>query len=188
MGVWTDEVTAMVKAEWRKGTSANVCARMANARFGCGLSRNAVVGKMFRLKVAHPGRVDELRCPTAASRRAMDKAARKAERERRALERARMTEAQREADRIARERAEQARKLPWLPLSGSTPRPLEEHTACQCLWPIGSFPNFTFCCEPVQDGKSYCRTHQRMSIARDQPRRLTARDAAWVSREFRRAA
>lgn len=187
--VWNDQaVVARTVALWKGGYSAGRIAVMLRSDHGVSVTRNAVIGKLHRLRMTDRGDPRFSLPSAAAERSAARKAAQRAEAERRKAERARLTEAQREADRLAREAAERAKRAPWLALSGSNPLVLEQRCSGQCAWPIGEHPNFTFCCEPVQDGKSYCRTHQRMSIARDQPRRLAARDAAWVSGEYRRSA
>lgn len=192
--VWNDQaVVARAVALWKGGYSAGRIAVMLRNEHGVSVTRNAVIGKLHRLRMTDRGDPRFSLPSEAAERSAARKAAQRAEAERRKAERrkaerARLTEAQREADRLAREAVEHAKRAPWLALSGSNPLVLEQRCSGQCAWPIGEHPNFTFCCEPVQDGKSYCRTHQRMSIARDQPRRLAARDAAWLSGERRRAA
>jgi len=187
--VWNDQaVVARAVALWKGGYSAGRIAVMLRNEHGVSVTRNAVIGKLHRLRMTDRGDPRFSLPSEAAERSAARKAAQRAEAERRKAERARLTEAQREADRLAREAVEHAKRAPWLALSGSNPLVLEQRCSGQCAWPIGEHPNFTFCCEPVREGRSYCGVHHRMSIAKDQPRRLAARDAAWVSGEYRRAA
>ena len=45
------------------------------------------------------------------------------------------------------------------PLEGSNPKPLWEHNAGQCRWPVG---DKLYCCNPLGDHHVYCQTHARI--------------------------
>ena len=45
------------------------------------------------------------------------------------------------------------------------PRPATILKGGECCWPIGEpgKPDFKFCCEPAEFGKSYCKTHRKIA-------------------------
>lgn len=50
----------------------------------------------------------------------------------------------------------------WLPLPGSTPVPLAEHTT-GCRWPCGNDRPFLCCNEAVAEGSVYCPHHDAVA-------------------------
>lgn len=53
----------------------------------------------------------------------------------------------------------------WLALPGTDPKPLGDHKAGQCIWPIGSDDEpFRFCCAPLDPKGTYCPTHRAMAF------------------------
>lgn len=69
---------------------------------------------------------------------------------------------------------------------------LPELTASTCHWPIDMHPMHecdafaAFCGADVRSGRNYCDEHHAAAIRPIQPRPLTARDAAFFTRERRR--
>ena len=52
------------------------------------------------------------------------------------------------------------------------PRPSTFLKGGECCWPIGDpkTPDFKFCCEPTEFGKSYCRKHRKIAyVPRTRP-------------------
>lgn len=65
----------------------------------------------------------------------------------------------------------------WLPLPGTTPRPLEQHRTGECLWPVGQNPTL-FCCADVKDDGNWCPTHRALGYKPRQPPAFNGRKHA----------
>ena len=66
-----------------------------------------------------------------------------------------------------------ARPDAWDALEGTTPRPLHEHQAGQCLWPVGPEDGpALFCCADVDPKGVYCTAHRALSYKPTPPLRL----------------
>lgn len=131
---WTEHRTEMLRNMWTAGASAS---EIANALGGT--TRNAVIGKINRLKL-----------PTRRMQgRDMDHAQRRA--------------AEARAPRPKLDPEPEIRTDAWSPLPGTNPVALEHVTGCR--WPIGDplSPDFCMCNAQRVEGSSYCRDHKRLS-------------------------
>ena len=155
---WTDDRIELLKARWSQGASA----RQISEEFGCGMTRNAVLGKLHRLGIAR------------GSRHAV--AGRKAS----AAERARRSDSgllrPPPAPDMGGLRPRQQRSVPaWVrdakpyiddPLLDvavptSQRRSFLELDNRTCRWPIGDpgKPDLQFCGAEPREGKPYCAPH-----------------------------
>ncbi len=157
--VWTEERVTRLKDDWAAGLSGTDIAN----RLGCGLSRNAVIGKIHRLGLS--GRVLHFR---RAKPRTGDNIWRKKNRRNRLrtiaeyMEAARLGDLGDNAARVVDVDVPVAERIQNLD-------DLEPH---HCRWPYGDNP-FTFCGRPKMLGKSYCPGHvlQSMPAPKDAPQR-----------------
>jgi GcrA cell cycle regulator len=140
--VWTDERVDRLKSLWREGLSASQVARVLG-----GVSRNAVIGKLHRLKLT--GSRPTLPRPRRA---APPRAGRPA---------LRLTP--RRLDRLAAPIVSAAPEGPGLFRCFAELKP-----RC-CKWPIGdpAGADFSLCGRPT-DGRPYCPGHHQLA---HQPRR-----------------
>jgi GcrA cell cycle regulator len=166
---WTEERVELLKKLWLEGLSASQIA----AALGDGVTRNAVIGKVHRLKLS--GRAK----PVSAAPRARSSARPGGRRvapsgggstglsllmKRRTLAPAPMQGAT--ALKISEEVDVETLALPqaqelFIPVEQRlTLLQLNENT---CKWPIGDplTPEFYFCGQHAEDGKPYCEFHSR---------------------------
>lgn len=140
---WPDEAVELLKRRWNDGASGSEIAR----EIGQGVTRNAVVAKVHRLKLAK--RVTPAAAPKPRPLKRHGNAG------------------QPQAAAIVHNLT--MRKLPTLPLPMEDGvdvthllglQQLTEHT---CKWPHGDplTPDFGFCGNPAQPGSPYCPTHHR---------------------------
>lgn len=143
---WTDESVATAKKLWAEGCSASVIAQQLG-----GVSRNAVMGKIHRLKLATRPQVET-------------KVA--VERSKPFIRTARLPKAKVDPVKVAavKKLVERTAALP-------APKPLNftllELNHGDCRWPVsGEGAGMLFCGHNVEVGKSYCECHARMSVGR----------------------
>lgn len=186
---WSDERTERAKALWLAGRSANEIAMILN----CGLSRNAVIGKIHRLGLSKHGRA-----ACAAPAPDMRKRAFKAPKvlrthvkppkpspqnkpaviiggysvssESQRIERA--AEGQAANDKVAAGGGvESPNARPWM----------ESRRMTECNWPIGERHAIMSCCNPVK-ARGWCAGHYKLGTAPTQPAGLRPRDATRLTR------
>lgn len=171
---WTEERVELLKKLWLEGLSASQIAGV----LGEGVTRNAVIGKVHRLKLsgrAKPASVaPRVRsAPRPAARRVASPSAPRAPGNAGAMMKSRpMTTGAAgivqgatalkisEEFEVELEAAPQAAEL-FIPVEQRLSLlQLNEHT---CKWPIGDplAPNFYFCGQHSVDGKPYCEFHSR---------------------------
>jgi GcrA cell cycle regulator len=142
---WTRERVELLKRCWAEGESASRIASLLGGFDHCDDGgRNAVIGKVHRLKLA--GR------ETAAS--------------------SRLPMAGKKADGVAGSKGKRAERTPRAPSPpDEPPRPAEpvslnipiiELRPGQCKWPHGDGP-FLFCGHAVEAGTVYCAYHKRIA-------------------------
>lgn len=153
---WTDERVEALKKLWAEGLSASQIA----AQLG-GVSRNAVIGKVHRLKLSARGRA------TAAPAR-QKKAASPAPRPSRpsrpmtATVGATALQVQYDAQPIARQ---QLRPVEDIVVPMSRKLKLVELNEQTCKWPNGDplSEEFSFCGNNSEESGPYCRYHSRIA-------------------------
>lgn len=143
---WTEDRVAILKDMWLRGESASEIART----LGGGVTKNAVIGKVTRMKLpGHTQPKTPKPVKVAPPKRSGNKGQPKA---------------------IAIQHRAETRILPPMPL------PVEEDgvdvthllgilqiTEHTCKWPIGDplEPGFGFCGEHSEEGSPYCPKHHR---------------------------
>lgn len=146
---WSDDSVKLLRALWDGGNSASVIANELTSQFGK-VSRSAVIGKAYRLKLA--SRITTQRDMTNFRRM-------------RATRRA-----NREAPQPIRPLPALRRTPPKLSPDNRPPRPVEiipEHLRVSmddlehrhCRFPFGEGAEITFCGRTRTPGSSYCVSH-----------------------------
>lgn len=141
---WTVEDTAILRRRWDEGASASVIGKEL------GVSRSAVLGRVFRLGLAK-------RREAYAPKKKLVPSLRKSPTKRPQL---RIVLA--DFDFIG-----PVRPADWCP----NPVGMVDLTRDQCRWPVGEPNQLQFCGESKLDGRVYCARHCRMAY---QPKRRAA--------------
>lgn len=158
---WTDERVEMLKKLWAEGLSASQIA----AQLG-GVSRNAVIGKVHRLKLSSRGRAT---ASPARQKKAPAAGSGGTRRHQRSTSRAAATsigatalKVQFEEDAVAYQHARPAKDV-VVPISRNLKLvQLNEHT---CKWPNGDplSEDFSFCGNEAGENGPYCTYHSRLA-------------------------
>lgn len=170
---WTDERVEMLRKLWSEGLSASQIA----AQLG-GVSRNAVIGKVHRLKLSGRGRT----AATPARPKKPEQPAAAAKTPARPVAQVRPAtapttgavalQAQFATQLVAREQVDR-RPDNVVPISRNLALiDLNERT---CKWPIGDplSDHFAFCGNESGDAGPYCRYHARIAFQPASDRRRT---------------
>ncbi len=169
---WTDERVEILKTLWAEGLSASQIA----AQLG-GISRNAVIGKVHRLKLSSRGRAvpppSRQKKPTREAPAAERPAARESSPARNAAPQPKTAtpvigatalkpRAETEAEVLAEMPPESSAVV--VPISRRLA--LTELTERTCKWPIGDplSEDFHFCGNDAGDSGPYCSYHSRMAF------------------------
>lgn len=148
---WTEARIEQLKSLWADGLS---CTQIATAMGGT--TRNAVIGKVHRLKLSQ--RRLARRSGPLKQRPPLTPRPPKA----RVRPAPKPSEKPRQIKPVTAHEPFEFSVSAWQPLSGSAPVTLEHMTGCK--WPVGEAPNIVsasslFCnCSPVE-GKPYCLEH-----------------------------
>jgi GcrA cell cycle regulator len=136
---WPPEAVDRLQEYWRRGLSASQCARALNEEFGMRFSRNAIIGKVYRLGLAKRKRNDA---------QPRDVRLRPRQPKRRALNLTRFAS-------VAVQENEP-------PAHGVT---IFELLPRHCRWPFGDprLPGFRFCGAQRADRLPYCIMHARLA-------------------------
>jgi GcrA cell cycle regulator len=166
---WTDEKVAILRQRWDAGDSCSVIAAALRT------TRNAVIGKMHRLKLSKPGRLVTARLSSAYA--GPDKGS--------------IIDASKPRPLPSRRRRAKAPSFGWpsefsrretpasaaaspVVVAAEEPRHISfaDLTSTACRWPYGDGPSFTFCgcVKPDSVAEPYCAAHRAMAHAADQPR------------------
>ena len=170
---WTDERYEKLTTLVTEGYSASQIATMLNEMSGDPLSRNAVIGKIHRHGLVMSG----TRNPASAER--------KANRQRKRLNRLRLVKAlhQGEGESSMREKALAALKAEPRAKPRNEPItaeaiPLDQLTDRTCKFPLGdemAHPPFLFCGKPTVAPLPYCAHHARLCYGTPSPSRNLSR-------------
>jgi GcrA cell cycle regulator len=157
MSTWNLERTARLQLLWSGGYSASEIARVLG-----GLTRNAVIGKIHRLKLRSPGR--------ARARRASRKASRQP--------RSRFF-----IRPIVRRTPKPFIEIPPLAAPPTCRIELKDLRRSHCRWPQGDprKPDFHFCGRPAGRGQTYCPHHRAHAYV--QPRTSRTRRRSKLAKE-----
>lgn len=159
---WTDERVEMLKKLWAEGLSASQIA----AQLG-GVSRNAVIGKVHRLKLSSRGRATA--SPTRQKKAQATSGGGSSRRPQRGASRTMATsigatalQVQFEEDAVAHKHTRPAQDV-VVPISRNLKLvQLNEHT---CKWPNGDplAEDFSFCGNEAGENGPYCTYHSRLA-------------------------
>jgi GcrA cell cycle regulator len=154
---WTDERVEMLRKLWSEGLSASQIA----AQLG-GVSRNAVIGKVHRLKLSARGRAT---AAAARPKKAHSAGTRTAARPTRTITAsigATALQAQFEVEPVARHVLRPITNL-MVPISRQLA--LTELTERTCKWPNGDplAEDFSFCGTDAGENGPYCAYHSRLA-------------------------
>jgi GcrA cell cycle regulator len=144
MHPWPAAATDCLREYWERGLSASQCTRAINEEFGTRFSRNAVIGKAYRLGLAKRGR--GYRPPQAAA-----------------------PMPSRPKRRLSNPAGPALAKPPAVASVASEPLPqavtLAELLPHHCRWPFGDprLPGFRFCGARRADHLPYCVIHARLA-------------------------
>ncbi len=160
--IWTDERVELLRKLWAEGLSASQIA----AKLG-GVSRNAVIGKVHRLKLSGRGRTTS--APARQKKPAQSATAKAASRPmssgRSAPSSMGATALQAQFDAEPQARIiERSNESIVVPISRNLQLiQLNERT---CKWPIGDplAENFHFCGNDCAEAGPYCRYHARIAF------------------------
>lgn len=167
---WTEDRVDLLKRRWLEGLNAREIAKELG-----GLSRNAVIGKVFRLGMSTPRKpvpepakeakpVDKTKAAkpsaknqAATAKEAVPAAAATFPARRKIIPADQPLPPQPNPNEIAPEALETVRKVE----KKAKRIKLMELTKRTCKWPIGdpATQDFWFCGHPVQVGKPYCEAH-----------------------------
>lgn len=170
--VWNKDTIAELLRLRATGLSGRQIAAQMNRDLGSNLTRNQVIGKLYRLEA--------MALPGASAPRAVAKVKRPAQSNVVSLPGNSATTAKGGAlPPWRRIRAET-----WRPIEGFEPVALEDRPTRGCRWPIdveGAGEGRYFCCGR-DTASTYCETHQEMSRSRW---RTDAQDRADLSRKYK---
>lgn len=167
---WTDERVEMLKKLWAEGLSASQIA----AQLG-GVSRNAVIGKVHRLKLSSRGRATasparQKKAPAASSGGSTRRHQRSASRTVATSIGATALKVQFEEDAVAYQHTRPSQDV-VVPISRNLKLvQLNEHT---CKWPNGDplAEDFSFCGNEAGENGPYCTYHSRLAYQPTSERR-----------------
>lgn len=148
MKAWTEDRIEFLKELWRLGVSTGQIAK----RLG-GVTKNAVVGKVHRLKL------DKRPSPLGAAGRIWYRFD--------AGKSVPLNVARRSSLDVMRVLMERRGATAAVSRLGS----------CTCRWPVGDprSDSFNFCCEPTEGRQTYCKTHAAMAYGASSRSRSSTR-------------
>jgi len=156
---WTDERVELLTKLWAEGLSASQIA----AQLGGGVSRNAVIGKVHRLKLSGRGRATTASRPKkAASSGGAPKTPSRPARAVAASMGATALQAQFDAEPVTMRPLQPAANV-VIPISRQLA--LVELTERTCKWPNGDplSEDFNFCGNEAGESGPYCAYHARLA-------------------------
>lgn len=153
--IWTDDQTKMLQFWWGEGNSGSEIAKMINSRFNLRCTRNAIIGKAYRIGLPH--RATTVRKPHS-NRYAKDSKIR--------------------TPRAARKlvlRCPQLIAAADLPVETDQPIRLFKLARWpdqKCKWPYETADGISFGCSHEKiPGKPYCAGHLQRAFEAPKPRR-----------------
>jgi GcrA cell cycle regulator len=164
---WTDERVEALRKYWSEGLSASQIA----AQLG-GVSRNAVIGKVHRLKLSGrgrtpsaPARQKKVAAP-AASAPAKQQSARPLQINRPSVTSVGATALASDAQVLVPAMPQRVQQVESVTLPISRMLSLIQLNERTCKWPIGDplQPDFHFCGNDAGENGPYCRYHARIAF------------------------
>lgn len=172
---WPSEREDALRTLWGNGLTASQCAR----ELGCGITRNAVIGKVHRLKLEKRGASSVKATKATGGRGGAGKYRGVAS----AAQKARTAKLKDKAFRapppeVFKPDADDLAVGAWSALPDTVPVSLDALSHDSCRWPIGEDAPFLFCGCKAAAGSSYCATHRHRSKGVGTPSEQTAPRAA----------
>lgn len=166
---WTHSREEKLRQLWSEGKSASECARM----FGGVVTRNAIIGKVFRMdlpkrrpttcKVKMNHWTDEKRAAMSAKMKART-AARAADVKKHNAVNPMVARAKSPPPAVFVPAAKDLAVGTWNPLPEAAPVGIMDLTERTCRWPVSDGAPFMFCGCQVEPGSRYCPTHKHISV------------------------
>lgn len=177
---WNDARIERLTKLWADGVSAD----LIGADLGC--TRNAVIGKVHRLKLKQRRTVHSRRGKPgpkpAADPRPKPRSSLYAHRPR--PPRAKAPRA--EIDAFVAADAVLSSGATWAALPGTMPVPfIGRRIGHQCAWMIGDAKDGLCCGQPTEDGRSFCPTHHSIAYRPVPPKERAAAKAKWEATRVR---
>jgi GcrA cell cycle regulator len=195
---WTDERVEQVRVMWQAGKSASEIAK----QLGCGLTRNAVIGKVHRLGLSKHGRASVAKpAPDMRKRtfkapkvqRTHVKPPKPGPQNKGAVQHGKGCDFSDNPEAAAAKRAQYRKdgltSLERVESGAGVESPFarpwtEDRKPDECTWTIGPRYEVKACCNPVH-ARGWCAGHYAVGIDQDQPRPLRAADARSLARHER---
>jgi len=171
--VWTEPRVEQLKTLWAEGLS---CSHIASI-IGEGVTRNAVIGKVSRLRLPKRNKVSAFRAPKPASPRSHTPRFPG----KRPAGHVRLVSSTASKPATASERALEPDDRPLgldavFDIPVAQRRTLVQLTEHTCKWPVGDplTPDFYFCGGEALEGKPYCAFHARRAYYKIEPQKAAA--------------
>lgn len=143
---WTNHREDKLRKLWASGYTASQCAAVIEG----GFSRNAIIGKVHRLKLQKRGRTPAKRGPDKHLRQRPKRFP---------------VEGAVILPPVFKPIPERLKADAWSPLEGSRPLTIMEVDDHTCRWPVGEGRPFLFCGQHIETGV-YCEAHAALSRGR----------------------
>ena len=183
MKMWSDKESEILTAHVKNGVSAKESAERLSKLFKEPFTKNGVIGRRHRLGLVHGVYFKDIAKANAARAEARRQAQDEKAQKRAALE-AHQAKKRAEIERTVAARAEKAKQqaeakpkelIVVHDLAGNMSDTKDAIMSLQphhCRYPFGQAgkQGFRFCCEPKQEGSSYCAEHRAVCTVVMQPR------------------
>jgi GcrA cell cycle regulator len=174
---WTDRIVAELCRLWDLGETATSAAEKLSTQFDAAITRNAVIGKIHRLrKAGHEFKREKqnltpiaegARATRVLQRVAQQRSERQIKEDLAIIARARQAAAR--AERESRRPAKVAAKpaVPAAIIDATFAKPWMARLFGECAFPIaGEGADTVSCCAQVRKGSSYCRAHHQLMFVK----------------------
>lgn len=192
---WSEERVEKVRTLWQAGKSAGEIAKI----LGCGLTRNAVIGKVHRLGMSQEGRASVAK-PAPDMRKRVFKAPKvrrthvkppkPGPQNKGAVQHGKGCDFSDNPELAAAKRAQYRSQgmtsLERVESGAGVESPFarpwtEDRKPDECTWTIGPRYAIKACCNPVH-ARGWCAGHYAVGIDQDQPRALRPADGSYLTR------
>jgi hypothetical protein len=179
MKQWSEEQISLLIEHFKAGLSTRESAKALTTRFGVPFTKNGVIGRRNRLGLLHGVCFKEIAKVNAARAEARRQAQNESK-EKRAELKAHRARKRAKVEHTVAARAEKAKKLDLKQIIVfdvaddiiDTKEAIMSLQPNHCRYPYGQAgrSGFRFCCEPNQEGSSYCAEHRAICTVTIPPR------------------
>jgi GcrA cell cycle regulator len=161
--IWTDAMLDDLRQAWNAGRNGTEIVQMISESYGVEVSRNAVVGRVHRLRNAGVRMRSATDDALSRKRKRLAKASNADRKPAKAASRRRPATPRPKG--LPPEIGPPMRRLPRQPVSLAVVEAVQKVTGCR--WPVGELhsPDFHFCNGAWVPGSSYCDHHLLLSSA-----------------------